>query len=173
MYEEISRNRIFLKGGKVLTKKIFLVVLFLACGISAPKKMTDASYECKPALKSAIKQKRVVKKITVTAFAYYRPLRGQKKYATGSYKKEIRLNGKGEETSTGTRPKIGTVAADPRFIPLGTTIWIPGYGEAKVEDTGGAIKGEKIDLFMGEGDRGREKAVQWGKKILLVEILAD
>ena len=56
-------------------------------------------------------------------------------------------------TATGTRAAYGTVAVDPRVIPLGSKLYIETtdgsfiYGYATAEDTGGAIKGNKIDLF--------------------------
>lgn len=49
-------------------------------------------------------------------------------------------------TATGTSVKFGVCAVDPRVIPLGSRLYIPGYGECHAEDTGGAIKGNKIDL---------------------------
>lgn len=51
-------------------------------------------------------------------------------------------------TATGTRAGYGTVAVDPRVIPLGSTVFIPNYGEAVAADTGGAIIGDRIDLCM-------------------------
>ena len=51
-------------------------------------------------------------------------------------------------TATGVRATYGVVAVDPRVIPLGTKVYIPGYGVALAADTGGAIKGYKIDLCM-------------------------
>lgn len=41
-----------------------------------------------------------------------------------------------------------TIAVDPKVIPLGSKVYIPGYGYAIASDTGGAIKGDKIDLYM-------------------------
>lgn len=55
-------------------------------------------------------------------------------------------------TATGTRAGYGTVAVDPSVIPLGSTVFIPGYGEALASDTGGAIVGNRIDLCMEEFD---------------------
>ena len=51
-------------------------------------------------------------------------------------------------TATGTRAGYGTVAVDPDVIPLGSTVYIPNYGEAIAADTGGAIQGNRIDLCM-------------------------
>ena len=49
-------------------------------------------------------------------------------------------------TATGLPTGFGVVAVDPKVIPLGTKLYIPGYGEAIAGDTGGNIKGAKIDL---------------------------
>lgn len=50
-------------------------------------------------------------------------------------------------TATGLRVRPGIVAVDPRVIPLGTWLYVEGYGEALAADIGGAIKGNKIDLY--------------------------
>ena len=51
-------------------------------------------------------------------------------------------------TAMGIPATYGVVAVDPRIIPLGSRVYIPGYGEAIAADTGGAIRGYKIDLCM-------------------------
>lgn len=75
----------------------------------------------------------------------------------------------GSRTATGTWPKRGTLAVDPRVIPFGTRIYIPGYGVGVAEDTGGAVKGNVIDLFF----ETREEAIQWGRRNVTVYILKD
>ena len=50
-------------------------------------------------------------------------------------------------TATGARPYYGTVAVDPRYIPLGTRMYVSGYGRARALDTGAAIKGWRIDVW--------------------------
>jgi 3D (Asp-Asp-Asp) domain-containing protein len=58
----------------------------------------------------------------------------------------------GGGTATGTTVRKGTVAVDPRVIPLGTSMYIPGYGYGVAEDTGGAVVGNIIDLGYGPND---------------------
>lgn len=50
-------------------------------------------------------------------------------------------------TSSGVMARPGTIAADTTIYPYGTIMYIPGYGYGRVEDTGGAIKGQHIDLY--------------------------
>jgi 3D (Asp-Asp-Asp) domain-containing protein len=51
-------------------------------------------------------------------------------------------------TATGIPAQRGVVAVDPNVIPLGSKVYIPGYGVAIAADTGGAIRGQKVDLCM-------------------------
>lgn len=55
-------------------------------------------------------------------------------------------------TRTGTGVYKGIIAVDPKVIPLGTHMYVPGYGFGIAADTGGGIKGNKIDLGYAEGD---------------------
>lgn len=70
-------------------------------------------------------------------------------------------------TSTGTKAKHGTVAADPKVLKMGTKLEIPGYGQGVVEDVGGAIKGRHIDLWFPT----HEEAKKWGKQYLRIKVL--
>ncbi len=58
----------------------------------------------------------------------------------------------GGTTATGTTVRKGAVAVDPNVIPLGTRMYIPGYGYGVAEDTGGAVIGNIIDLGYGPND---------------------
>jgi len=76
-------------------------------------------------------------------------------------------------TATGSMAQKGTVAVDPSVIPLGTRLFIEAadgswtYGNAVASDTGGSIKGNKIDLFIPSSSEAR----QFGRRIAKVYIL--
>lgn len=63
---------------------------------------------------------------------------------------------------------LSTIAADPKVFPLGTVLFIPGYGYGVVADTGSAIKGEKIDLYFNTKDQVYK---EWGKKTVKVFVV--
>ncbi len=73
----------------------------------------------------------------------------------------------GNRTACGKRPHKGIVAVDPKVIPLGTQMYIEGYGYAIAGDTGGAIKGRKLDLFF----ETRREALSWGRRKVKVTML--
>ncbi|GIP34318.1 3D domain-containing protein [Paenibacillus sp. J2TS4] len=63
---------------------------------------------------------------------------------------------------------FSTIAADPKVFPIGTLMYIPGYGFGVVADTGGAIKGKKIDLYFQTKD---QVYSEWGKRSVKVYVL--
>lgn len=73
-------------------------------------------------------------------------------------------------TATGidlrSNPGVKVIAVDPRIIPLGSKVWVEGYGHAVAGDTGGAIKGNKVDLFMPS----KTSANQWGRKKVQIKV---
>lgn len=74
----------------------------------------------------------------------------------------------GNRTATGTIPKIGTIAVDPRVIPLGTRLYVQGYGYGTALDTGGAIKGNRVDVFFNTA----READDWGVRDVKVYVLS-
>lgn len=70
-------------------------------------------------------------------------------------------------TALGIPARYGVVAVDPDIIPLGTRVYIPGYGEAIAADTGGAINGYMIDLCMED----YTQAIAFGRRGVEVYIL--
>lgn len=84
--------------------------------------------------------------------------------ATG-YSPDPRENGGWTRTATGLPIGYGAAAVDPRVVPLGTKMYIEGYGYAFACDTGGAIKGNRIDLAYDSyhlaNTKGRKRVKAW------------
>ncbi|MEH7390605.1 ubiquitin-like domain-containing protein [Bacillus sp. JJ1474] len=80
-------------------------------------------------------------------------------------------NGCSGKTATGinlrANPDAKVIAVDPRVIPLGTKVYVEGYGYAIAADTGSAIKGNKIDVFFAT----KGEAYRWGRRTVKIRIL--
>ncbi|MGD7043290.1 LysM peptidoglycan-binding domain-containing protein [Jeotgalibacillus proteolyticus] len=95
-----------------------------------------------------------VQELTVTATAYTAYCNG----CSGVTRTGIDLR---------ANPNQKVIAVDPNVIPLGSKVWVEGYGEAIAGDTGGAIKGNKIDLFIPS----QQDALNYGVQEVQVKIL--
>lgn len=73
----------------------------------------------------------------------------------------------GFHTATGLEPTVGMVAVDPNVIPMGSRLYIEGYGYARAADTGGAIRGNTVDLFM----ESYSQCINWGRRNVKVYVL--
>lgn len=98
--------------------------------------------------------------------ATFQPIRSLNMHATG-YAAGPAGGAIGNYTCTGVRCTYGAVAVDPRVIPLGSKLYIEGYGYGFACDTGGAIRGRHIDLAF---DSARA-AMRHGRKNVKVWIL--
>lgn len=95
--------------------------------------------------------------------------------ALGNYKLTFycpceRCNGAlgASKTASGATPAEGrTIAVDSSIIPLGSRVYIEGYGTFIAEDTGSAIKNNKIDIFVSTHERAEELGVQYANVYLL------
>ncbi len=67
-------------------------------------------------------------------------------------------------------PGWGIIAVDPAVIPLGTRIFVPGYGYGVAADTGGVIDGAKIDVCFWTGNA-KADAISWGRRTVTITIL--
>lgn len=121
---------------------------------SEPVKQEAEAPKAVPEENNTSDQQAASKELTVTATAYTADCDGCSGVtATG---KDLKAD-----------PDAKVIAVDPSVIPLGTKVFVEGYGEAVASDTGGAIKGNKIDVFVpNKGD-----AVNWGSKQVKVKIL--
>jgi len=70
-------------------------------------------------------------------------------------------------TATGMKAGRGVVAVDPKVIPLGSKVYVPGYGVAIAADTGGAIKGGRLDVCVDSVS----EAYSWGVRNVTVYVL--
>ncbi|CUK72643.1 TPA: resuscitation-promoting factor [Listeria monocytogenes] len=64
-------------------------------------------------------------------------------------------------------PGLKVIAVDPRIIPLGSKVWVEGYGEAIAGDTGGAIKGNIVDVYFPN----ESQCYSWGRRMVTVKVL--
>ncbi|MEZ0536852.1 G5 domain-containing protein [Caldicellulosiruptoraceae bacterium PP1] len=149
------------------------------------KKTYQITYEnnkevSKKFLKSEIVKKPISKIVEVGTIRWFKTSRGEvvryrKVYSMIATAYELSPNDTGKspshpdyaKTATGHRVQRGVVAVDPRVIPLGTRLYVEGYGFARALDTGSAIKGNRIDVFV------EKNAEQYGRRRVNVYILAD
>lgn len=74
----------------------------------------------------------------------------------------------GGTTAMGTHARVGEIAVDPSVIPLGTRVYVEGYGFARAEDTGGNIKGNTIDVYKNS----QSECLGWGVRNVTIYILS-
>ncbi|MFE0345118.1 3D domain-containing protein, partial [Priestia megaterium] len=74
-------------------------------------------------------------------------------------------------TATGvnlkSNPNQRVIAVDPSVIPLGSKVYVEGYGQAVAADTGGAIKGNRIDVFVSSDSAAQD----WGRRSVKITVI--
>ncbi|EON73774.1 LysM peptidoglycan-binding and 3D domain-containing protein [Lysinibacillus sphaericus] len=135
----------------------------LAIKASAAKPKTAVSTYKKPAATSAATSTTTAKSAPANASGQTYTMRATAYTAYCEGCSGITANG----TDIRSNPGLKVIAVDPRVIPLGTKVWVEGYGEAIAADTGGAIKGNKIDVFIPSDGQARN----WGVRTVTVKIL--
>jgi 3D (Asp-Asp-Asp) domain-containing protein/LysM repeat protein len=131
-------------------KPVKQVVRKAAAPKPAAKPVAKAPKKSAPAAKA----KPRTKVITVKATAYTAYCKG----CSGITKTGINIR---------KNPNKKVIAVDPKVIPLGTKVYVPGYGEAIAGDIGGAIKGNRIDVFIPS----KKAATKYGVKNINIKIL--
>ncbi|HDM9155646.1 TPA: resuscitation-promoting factor [Listeria monocytogenes] len=88
-----------------------------------------------------------------------------------TYKMESTAYSGGGTTAYGinlsANPGLKVIAVDPRIISLGSKVWVEGYGEAIAGDTGGAIKGNIVDVYFPN----ESQCYSWGRRMVTVKVL--
>ncbi|PFN23772.1 cell wall-binding protein EntA [Bacillus cereus] len=127
----------------------------------APAPAAQAKPAAKPAVKAAeTSEPSGGRELTVEATAYT----AHPSENGGTYGGRV-LTAMGHDLTA--NPNMKMIAVDPKVIPLGSKVWVEGYGEAIAGDTGGAIKGNRIDVLLGSDSA----AQKWGRKTVKVKIL--
>ncbi len=114
----------------------------------APASATAETKPPAPAVKAAS-----YKEITVKATAY-----------TASCKNCSGITATGLNLKK--NPNLKVISVDPKVIPLGSKVFVPGYGEAIAGDKGSSVKGNKIDVFIPS----QKQAIQWGNKTVKIKV---
>ncbi|WP_062105392.1 3D domain-containing protein [Bacillus niameyensis] len=134
-----------LKSDLIKPNQVLKVVKPATKKASTSKKTTTA--------KKSASKKTTYKTLTVKATAYTASCKG----CSGITATGINLK---------KNPNAKVISVDPKVIPLGTKVWVEGYGEAIAGDTGGAMKGNKIDLHMST----KNKALNWGVRTVKIKV---
>lgn len=120
-------------------------MVFLACGATAQSKTNDSAAKTKPLVVEVV-DVRPTSSLKFIATAY--SLRGR--------------------MANGQKVHYGAIAADHRILPLGTIVVINGMGTFVVKDSGGAIKGNRIDIWMPSAVQARK----FGRRTVVLKILS-
>lgn len=134
-------DKLILDGAKVIQPKVSAATTTTSVTSNAPISDTKTTAS-------------VEKELTMTATAYTASCAG----CSGITATGINLK---------ANPNQKVISVDPTVIPLGSKVWVEGYGEAIAGDTGGAIKGNVIDIFIPT----KQEALNWGRKTVKVKIL--
>ncbi len=173
--ERIVKDSTLPKGKKVTKKSgkegVFVLVYKYTYkgGRLVEKELVKRKVEKKPeerliALGAAVPHRNSYSSRSVSAAA---PSRGSGRWITVLATAYVPGYGCGTRTATGRRARKGIVAVDPRVIPLGTKLYIPGYGYALASDTGGSVKGYRIDLCFNSLSEAR----RFGRRQIRIKIL--
>lgn len=144
-------------------------LLAAAIALSLPACRSNRSYLLQEVPRERRNNPRVVR-MEVTAYCacgsccgWHRDWLGRAIVSAGPQKGQRKRVG---ITASGARARPGTVAADTRHYPFGTIVYVPGYGYGRVEDRGGAIRGQRLDVFY----RRHTSALEWGRQTIEVKV---
>lgn len=126
--QTVTKDKVIAVGTKALPQPAVAAATSTTTSTSSPAKTTATSNVVQKA-GIDFEYKKMIKNVSMTAYSSEEP-------------------GIGTKTASGTRVTEGrTIAVDPDVIPIGWWVYIEGLGFRRAEDTGGAIKGNKIDVY--------------------------
>ncbi|ARF17558.1 G5 and 3D domain-containing protein [Sporosarcina ureae] len=160
------------KNGKVVSRELVGKTMVeepthkvIHVGAKAPKVNVATAAPTKASTSTPAKAQVAVSRGTSSE-----PSGGKEFYANASAYTAY-CNGCSGITATGinlrANPNMKLIAVDPRVIPLGSKVWVEGYGYAIAGDTGGAIKGNRIDLHMPT----KEAAYSFGRRQVKIKVI--
>ena len=161
------RLRKYVKNKKVIATVISLLVVFITTIKTYANENKEIDNNNSIRIENSIKQKEIGIKRRLIEMDNKNIKGRQMKVKATAYTGSPAEGG--DMTYLGTKCREGyTIAVDPKVIPLGTRVYIPQFGKVFVaEDTGSAIKGKKIDIFMNS----YAKAMEWGIRYIDIIIL--
>ena len=159
--------RKYVKNKKVIATVISLLVIFITTIKTYANENKEIENNNSIKIENSIKQKEIGIKRRLIEMDNKNIKGRQMKVKATAYTGSPAEGG--NMTYLGTKCREGyTIAVDPKVIPLGTKVYIPQFGKVFVaEDTGSAIKGKKIDIFMNS----YAKAMKWGIRCIDIIIL--
>lgn len=167
---ELDQRQIVQTGNEGLIKRTYRAIIEDGQQVAVQLERTETEREAKDTV-IAIGTKVVVRELSTPegTVQYWRKFRVlATSYDAASAGKPPGSPGYGI-TALGLRVDRGVVAVDPSVIPLGSRLYVPGYGVAIAGDTGGAIKGRIIDLGFPEGEW-RQWGTRWTDVYLLTPV---
>jgi 3D (Asp-Asp-Asp) domain-containing protein len=165
-------------------KNLLIIASFLLTLVAPDLVVANipVEYRQRPVKVSLPRRSKPLKAVRGWMTHYYGPKPGQKHYQHGSYRKDVKINGKGVRTASGTKPISGkTISVNFEVFPEGAVLRITNLKTGKsfigiAEDTGETMNeyqdGSWIDRFTGHGDSGLAAAKSEGKQPVLIEMLS-
>ena len=159
--------RKYVKNKKVITTVISLLVIFITTIKTYGNENREIDHNNSIRIENSIKQREIGIKRRLIEVDNNKIKGRQMKVKATAYTGSPAEGG--DMTYIGTKCREGyTIAVDPKVIPLGTRVYIPQFNKVFVaEDTGSAIKGRKIDIFMNSYNA----AIKWGIREIDIIIL--
>ena len=158
---EIGKTKILQEGRE--GKEIITFKLSFHKEILYSKELINSKIS-EPTMRRVAKGTKIIWRTINTPTGELKYWRNLNVYAT-SY--DPNCTGCSNTTATGMRAGYGVIAVDPNIIPLGTQVYIPGYGTAIAGDTGGSIQGNVIDLGFNDLSEG-----WWSSKYTNIYLLS-